>query len=204
MSQAQALQVRSSQFCMTSTSLLFLSHVIFCSVLHHTFTVTRHASHASHIARHRYGPSEPLQSRRPLIHDRVSATLKSTLVSFCGPHSFERTGSNVAELQQQLMVTSTDLLSEKAQHEALLQRLHRQQSMQQQSKIDGLEQENEALQQQQRLRSEVAEKRNQELQSQVKEKEANAVQLQVRGIQPPPSVFSVLVSLAVSSSGIIE
>jgi hypothetical protein len=203
MSQAQALQVRSSQFCMTSASLLFLSHVIFCSVLHHTFTVTRHASHASHIARHRYRPSEPLQSLRPLIHDRVSATLKSTLVSFCDPHSFERTDSNVAELQQQLLATTTDLLSEKAQHEAL-QRLHRQQSKQQQLKIDGLEQENEALQQQRRLCSEEAEKRIQELQSQVKEKEANAVQLQVRGIQPPPSVVSVLVSLAVSSSGIIE
>jgi len=125
------------------------------------------------------------------------------LVSFCDPHSFERTDSNVAELQQQLLATTTDLLSEKAQHEAL-QRLHRQQSKQQQLKIDGLEQENEALQQQRRLCSEEAEKRNQELQSQVKEKEANAVQLQVRGIQPPPSVVSVLVSLAVSSSGIIE
>ena len=131
-----------------------------------------------------------------LTRNRVGASCKSILVTFPDPRSLLLADSKVAELQQQLLATSTDLLSEKAQHEAL-KRLHLQQSQQQQETITRLEQENDTLQQQQLIRNEETEVRMQLLQSQVQDKEA----VIVSSNEPPFSVFD---SWAVSSSGIVE
>ena len=135
-----------------------------------------------------------------LTRNRVGASRKSILVSFPDPRSLLLADSKVAELQQQLLATSTDLLSEKAQHEAL-KRLHLQQSQQQQETITRLEQENDTLQQQQLIRNEETEVRMQLLQSQAQDKEAVIVHLQVSSNEPPFSLFD---SWAVSSSGIVE
>ena len=125
---------------------------------------------------------------RLLTRNRVGAISRSILVIFPDPRSLLLADSKVAELQQQLLATSTDLLSEKAQHEAL-KRLNQQQSQQQQETISRLEQENGTLQQQRLIRYEETEVRMQLLQSQDKDKEAVIIQLQVSSNKPSFSLY---------------
>ncbi len=77
----------------------------------------------------------------------------------------------------------SDLVAEKKQNDAL-QKLHQQQSRQQQEKVDRLEQENALLQNQLLAHKETADLQIEQIQLQLKQKEAIVLQLEVSSLNP--------------------
>ena len=122
-------------------------------------------------------PKGQLQLPHPPILKRVRADGRY-MICMLYIFSHHHAEKKIAELQHQLKATQEELASEKSQHDSF-QRLHEQQSKQQQSKIYLLEQENSLLRQQSLLDKEQAESQTRRIELQLQDKDAAILQLEV-------------------------